>query len=219
MDWAEYNKNLPEADIRECDFSAFNKTGVYKLVIEGIDSSQAFIIGDNRLEEAFKFAMQGMFYLRMGCEPKPAGDFPKSRRPLFKQGVEPDGFEVFISKKEMVTGTNPDNRKWYSDDLTGEVAKETWGGWADAYDNDERPDNFISVFDILLSYYLSPDAFKDNQLYIPEINNRIPDIIDEALWEIDWWLRMRDSKGVRDTDYRPEGFRLILWLLRYLGQL
>lgn len=28
-----------------------------------------------------------------------------------------------------------------------------------------------------------------------ETNNHIPDIIDEALWEIDWWLRMRDSKG------------------------
>ncbi len=191
----EYDKDFTGTDVWECDFSSFNIPGEYKLVINGIGSSQPFIIGDNRFEEAYKVAMQGMFYLRMGCEPKPAGDFPKSRRPLFKQGVEPEGFEVFISNKEMVTGTNPDDRKFYSDDLTGEVAKETWGGWADAYDNDERPDNFISVFDILLTYYLSPDAFKDNQLYIPETNNKIPDIIDEALWEIDWWLRMRDSKG------------------------
>ena len=191
----EYDRDFTGTDVWECDFSLFNIPGEYKLVINGIGSSQTFIIGDNRFEEAYKVAMQGMFYLRMGCEPKPAGDFPKSRRPLFKQGVEPVGFEVFISNKEMVTGTNPDDRKFYSDDLTGEVAKETWGGWADAYDNDERPDNFISVFDILLTYYLSPDAFKDNQLYIPETNNEIPDIIDEALWEIDWWLRMRDSKG------------------------
>ena len=191
----EYDRDFTGTDVWECDFSSFNIPGEYKLVINGIGSSQTFIIGDNRFEEAYKVAMQGMFYLRMGCEPKPAGDFPKSRRPLFKQGVEPVGFEVFISNKEMVTGTNPDDRKFYSDDLTGEVAKETWGGWADAYDNDERPDNFISVFDILLTYYLSPDAFKDNQLYIPETNNEIPDIIDEALWEIDWWLRMRDSKG------------------------
>ena len=191
----EYDRDFTGTDVWECDFSSFNIPGEYKLVINGIGSSQTFIIGDNRFEEAYKVAMQGMFYLRMGCEPKPAGDFPKSRRPLFKQGVEPVGFEVFISNKEMITGTNPDDRKFYSDDLTGEVAKETWGGWADAYDNDERPDNFISVFDILLTYYLSPDAFKDNQLYIPETNNEIPDIIDEALWEIDWWLRMRDSKG------------------------
>ena len=32
-------------------------------------------------------------------------------------------------------------------------------------------------------------------MYITETNNDIPDILDEALYEIDWWLRMRDSKG------------------------
>jgi len=139
--------------------------------------------------------MQGMYYLRMGCDEKPAGNNPKSRRPLFKQDIDPVGFKVYISKKEMVTGKNPDDSNFYSDELTGELAKKTWGGWADAYDNDQRPDNFISVFDILLTYYLTPGAFSDNQLYVSEINNGIPDVMDEALYEIDWWLRMRDSKG------------------------
>lgn len=191
----EFGRDFTGADVWECDFSTFNKKGDYKLVIEGVGGSQAFTIADNQFEEAFKVAMQGMFYLRLGCDKKPAGDFPKARRPLFKQDVEPEGFEVFISKKEMVTGTNPDNRKFYSDELTSEIAKETWGGWADAYDNDQRPENYICVFDILLAYYLNPEVFSDNQLYIPETGNQIPDILDEALWEIDWWLRMRDSKG------------------------
>ena len=95
----------------------------------------------------------------------------------------------------MVTGVNPDNRKWYSEDLSGDVAVETWGGWTDAYDNDQRPVNYICVLDLLLAYYLNPGAFTDNQLYIPETGNNIPDIIDEALWEINWWLRMRDQEG------------------------
>ena len=47
----------------------------------------------------------------------------------------------------------------------------------------------------MLTYYLNPAAFTDNQLYIPETGNLVPDIIDEALWEIDWWLRMRDADG------------------------
>jgi endoglucanase len=191
----EFDRDFTGADVWECDFSAFNKTGTYKLVIEGIGSSNPFVIANNQFEEAFKVAMQGMFYLRMGCDEKPAGDYPKARRPLYKQGVEPVDFKVEISKKEMVTGTNPDDRNWYSEELTGEIAKETWGGWVDAYDNDQRPVNFICVFDILLAYYLNPDHFTDNQLYIPETKNNIPDLIDEALWEIDWWLRMRDSKG------------------------
>lgn len=191
----EFDRDFTGADVWECDFSSFNKKGMYKLVIEGIGSSKSFSIANNQHEEAFKVSMQGMFYQRMGCDDKPAGDFPKARRPLFKQGVEPEGFKVEISKKEMVTGTNPDDRNYYGKELTGEVAKETWGGWSDAYDNDQRPGNFICVFDIFLTYYLNPEIFTDNQLYIPETNNNIPDIMDEALWEIDWWLRMRDSKG------------------------
>lgn len=187
--------DLTGADVWECDFSVFNKPGKYRLVVEGIGCSHPFVIEENIFEEPFKVSMQGMFYQRMGCEEKPAGDFPYSRRPLFKQGVEPEGFKVYISKKNMVTGKNPDDRKFYSSELTGEMAESTWGGWSDAYDNDQRPVNFICVFDILLAYYLNPKAFTDNQLYIPETGNGIPDIIDEALWQIDWWLRMRDSQG------------------------
>jgi endoglucanase len=191
----QLGKDFTGAGVWECDFSEFNIPGKYRLVVEGIGSSPVFPIEENIFEEAFKVSMQGMFYQRMGCSEKPAGNFPFSRRPLFKQGVEPEDFVVYISNKEMVTGENPDNRKWYSADLSGEIVEESWGGWSDAYDNDQRPVNFICVFDILLAYYLNPEAFTDNQLYIPEVNNGIPDIIDEALWQIDWWLRMRDPNG------------------------
>jgi endoglucanase len=189
------HKDLTGADVWECDFSSFAVPGQYRLVIEGIGCSPDFKIDENVFEEAFKVSMQGMFYQRMGCDSKPVGNYPYSRRPLYKQGVEPAGFEVLISTKNMIHGANPDDRGYYSSSLTGEVAKETWGGWADAYDNDQNPNNYIVVFDILLTYYLNPNKFMDNQLYIPEAANDIPDILDEALWEIDWWLRMRDSKG------------------------
>ncbi|HYW94551.1 MAG TPA: glycoside hydrolase family 9 protein, partial [Bacteroidales bacterium] len=166
----------------------------YRLVVEGIGCSPAFTIGENMLSEAFKVSMQGMFYQRIGCGEQPSGDFPRARGPLLIPGKEPSDYIVYISNKNMVTGDNPDNRGFYGDDLSGEVAEDAWGGWSDAYDLDRRPVNFQCAFDLLLTYYLNPDAFTDNQLYIPEVNNGIPDIIDEALWEIDWWLRMRDSK-------------------------
>ena len=191
----KFGENFTMADIWECDFSDYEGPGLFKLVIDGIGSSKAFPIGDNQFEEPFKVAMQGMFYQRMGCDDEPAGGFPKARRPLYRQGVEPEGFTVRISNYDMVTGPNPDNRDHYGSSLTGGIAAATWGGWCDAYDNDQRPVNFICVFDLLLTYYLSPASFRDTQLYIPETGNGIPDILDEALWEIDWWLRMRDTKG------------------------
>lgn len=190
-----FGMDFTGADVWQCDFSEFKTPGNYRLVIEGIGSSAPFTIDNNPLLEAFRTAMQGMFYQRMGASESPAGGFPKARRPLYRQGVEPENFEVRISKRNMVTGVNPDNRDWYAEALTGEVVEASWGGWTDAYDNDQRPVNFICVFDLLLTFYLSPEAFSDDQLYLPESQNGIPDILDEALWEIDWWLRMRDSSG------------------------
>jgi hypothetical protein len=37
-------------------------------------------------------------------------------------------------------------------------------------------------------YMLNPHAFSDSQLYVPEAGNDIPNIIDETLWEIEWWI-------------------------------
>ncbi|MGB3617495.1 MAG: hypothetical protein WBA12_05205, partial [Catalinimonas sp.] len=161
----------------------FGGTGRYRLVVEGIGSSAPFEIRDDFLDEGFKVAMQGMFYQRMGCAEAPAGNFPKARRPLYRQGVEPDKFTVLVSAHDMVTGRNPDDRRWYGSTLTGDTAHVTWGGWTDAYDNDQRPDNFICVFDLLLTYYLHPAAFSDGQLYVPEAGNGVPDLLDEALWQ------------------------------------
>ena len=191
----KFGRDFTMADIWQCDFSDFSEPGTYRLVIEGVGGSAPFVIGDDLFGEAFKVAMQGMFYQRMGCDDQPAGGFPKARRPLYKQGIDPEGFRVEISAKDMVRNKNPDDWKFYGEHTTGEVVPETWGGWADAYDNDQRPGNFVCAFDILLAYYLAPEAHGDSQLYIPEHGNGVPDVIDEALWEIDWWLRMRDEKG------------------------
>lgn len=187
--------DFTKASVWDCDFSSFSGIGTYRLVIEGIGCSDTFRIGVNNFEEAFRVSMQGMFYQRMGCEKPPAGGFPRSRRPLFMQGVDPVNFTVRISTLNMVTGENPDNRTYYGSSLSGATCAASWGGWSDAYDNDQRPLNFKCVFDILLPYYLNPSMFGDGQLYIPETGNGIPDIIDEALWEIDWWLRLRDPSG------------------------
>ena len=43
------DKDLTGADVWECDFSAFNKPGEYRLVVEGIGCSSVFTIGENRL--------------------------------------------------------------------------------------------------------------------------------------------------------------------------
>lgn len=193
----KFGRDFTKADVWACDFSDFDTPGRYKLVIEGLGSSPPFPIASSVYREAFATAMQGMFYQRMGCAERPVGGFPPPRRPLYRQGVEPAGFYVELTTQDMVTGPNPDDWTGYGKLSTGQRVEPTYGGWADAYDNDQRPPNFVCVFDLLLTYYLTPTAYDDGQLYVTrsESENGIPDILDEALWEIDWWLRMRDDQG------------------------
>jgi endoglucanase len=42
---------------------------------------------------------------------------------------------------------------------------------------------------------LFPGYFKDLQLNIPESNNALPDIVDEALWGLDFYRRMQTAEG------------------------
>jgi endoglucanase len=47
----------------------------------------------------------------------------------------------------------------------------------------------------LTLYEMYPQAFTDGQLNIPESGNGIPDLVDEACWGVDFWLRMQDADG------------------------
>lgn len=40
---------------------------------------------------------------------------------------------------------------------------------------------------------MMPEKFTDNQFNIPESGNGIPDILDEARWELEWMLKMQDA--------------------------
>ncbi len=70
----------------------------------------------------------------------------------------------------------------------------TPGGWYDAGDYNKYVVNSgISVFTLLSAYETYPDYFDTLHLNIPESNNTIPDILDEALWNIKWMMTMQDT--------------------------
>ena len=66
----------------------------------------------------------------------------------------------------------------------GDYTKATvWGAWV--------------VNDLLTAYQQTPALWSD-AMGLPESGNGLPDIVDEAKWELDWLLRMaeRDALGV-----------------------
>jgi Glycosyl hydrolase family 9./N-terminal ig-like domain of cellulase. len=68
------------------------------------------------------------------------------------------------------------------------------GGHHDA--GDYNPRSHIDIAQNLLdAYELAPQKFSDGQLNIPENNNGIPDIVDEALWALKLWIGLQDDDG------------------------
>ena len=68
------------------------------------------------------------------------------------------------------------------------------GGHHDA--GDYNPRSHIDVAQVLMdAYEVAPKKFYDGQLNIPEKNNGIPDILDEALWALTLWIGLQDEDG------------------------
>jgi endoglucanase len=66
-------------------------------------------------------------------------------------------------------------------------------GWYDAGDfNKYIVNSGISTYTILAAYEHFPAYYARLNLNIPESNNALPDILDEALWNLRWMLAMQD---------------------------
>ena len=76
------------------------------------------------------------------------------------------------------------------------LQKNVTGGWHDAGDyNKFVPTTAVSIAFMLYAYEYNPSFFTDHQLNIPESNNSIPDILDEAKWGLNWLLKMQRNDG------------------------
>jgi len=66
-------------------------------------------------------------------------------------------------------------------------------GWYDAGDyNKYIVNSSISTYTLLFAYNSFADYFNELNLNIPESNNEIPDILDEALYNLRWMMTMQD---------------------------
>jgi endoglucanase len=141
--------------------------------------------------------------MRLGQD-TPAGTVPPYRKPTYKPGVDPAGTVIYITTVQPFDGNwssipsdpwdNPDNFAPFV--KAGKPTNpDAWGGHADAADRDRHLGHVSIVYDMLLPYILTRGALSDDHTGIPESGNGIPDIIDEAAFEVDFWLRLRDGAG------------------------
>lgn len=206
--------NFAKSPVWIADFTGWDTPGTYRLAIEGIGASQDFQIASGIYLEPFRVSTLGFFYMRVGQD-SPDMD-PVPRRPLLMPGE--NGFKVYETTLHpwhplWRTPLNPDmsprypndpNRK-YSDPWdepdhfalfsTGVEHPNAWGGHSDALDWDRHLAHVSIIYDLLLPYILSGGALDNDDLGIAESGNGIPDVIDEARYEVDFFLRIRTSDG------------------------
>ncbi len=202
-------KNMTGSDVWNIDFKS-STPGKYRLVVEGVGCSMDFEIRNDIYFQPYHYSVRGYYYMRLG-EPILPNVAPAPRQPMFIPEVDPVGFTVY---KTDLHPWHPEWRKLRGDvwdephfksvqesafwlhRLPGNpVNTEVRGGHSDAMDWDRHLAHVSNIYDMLLPYLLTNGRISEDNLSIRESGNGIPDLIDEARNEVDFFLSIRDGEA------------------------
>ncbi|MFQ3579275.1 MAG: glycoside hydrolase family 9 protein, partial [Bacteroidales bacterium] len=175
--------------IKTIDFTDFRQAGTYVIEIQGVGYSYPFTISSNALKEAAKASIKYFYFNRCSYELKPefAGIFSRP-------AGHPDT-KVQVCDNNFSTGRP-----------VGTIFSSP-GGWYDAGDyNKYLLTAGISTYTLLSLYEQYPEYISTLTLNIPESKNKIPDLLDECIFEIRWVLTMQDTDGGVYTKLTNTGF-------------
>jgi endoglucanase len=206
--------NLTRSPVWNVDFPGFFTPGTYRLVVEGVGCSQDFQINDLVYGNPFMVSVRGFFYMRIGQD-STGGIYPVPRRPLYLPGVSPSNTVVYLTTMHPYHaewGTFSSGDVWDRPDDWAVYRKsgnptnpDARGGHSDALDWDRHLGHISIIYDMLLPFFLTGGSLNDDTLGIAESGNGIPDILDEARNEVDFWLRLRDGQGYSHGVTNPNG--------------
>ena len=162
---AESNCAFSGETNRTGDFSAVTTPGSYYITCGNLEQSYTFQIADDVYHSALDDSVRMLYLQRCGS------------------AVEDDTFGHKACHNTLATiyGTNE--------------KIDVSGGWHDAGDYGKYVvTGAKTVADLLYAYQTAPQLFQDDT-GIPESGNGVPDILDEARYEIEWMLKMQDRSG------------------------
>lgn len=205
----EPTDDLPMS-VYQLDFSAFTEPGVYRIVVPGLGSSFPFRIDQNVWRDAAKVSAHGFLNQRSGMAlgpphtqfTRPRDLHPADGVPIYR--TDPAKFfDPAPALAKINPTTQPATRpsifhRIQASILEDQTEPNAWGGWHDAadYDRDILPQRHLAPVQAMLNLHESNPAFFEKfDLNIPESGNAIPDIVDEALWCTDLWLRLQQPDG------------------------
>ncbi|MFN3404000.1 MAG: glycoside hydrolase family 9 protein [Cytophagaceae bacterium] len=163
---------------KKADFSKLKKEGRYVVSVPGLGISHPFNIKSNVHLDLAKGAMKAYYYNRASIEITPEYGGKWARK-----AGHPD--TKVLVHGSAATATRPEG-----------TAISSPRGWYDAGDyNKYIVNSGISTYTLLAAYENFPKLVDTLKLNIPERNNKIPDVLDEVLWNLRWMLTMQDEDG------------------------
>ena len=173
--------------VQTFDFSEVTDAGDGYTITIGGKKSEPFTIGDHLYDSLRTDALAYFYNNRSGI--KIDKDLVGARY------ARPAGHD----KAAPHRGDTDVPFRWHGSDYRRNVS----GGWYDAGDQGKYVVNGgISVAQLMSAYErtrttrgASGDALSDGKLRVPERGNGVPDILDEARWEMDFLLRMQVPRG------------------------
>lgn len=160
---------------RIADFSEFKTSGTFVVVVPGLGRSYPFEIKTKVHHPIAKASLKAFYFQRFSIPltEEYAGKWKRASGPTHKQ------VEVHPS---AASGERP----------AGTIISSP-RGWIDAGDYNKYIVNSGITTSTILSAYEDFSGYYDTlKLNIPESKNQLPDILDEALWNLRWMLTMQD---------------------------
>jgi endoglucanase len=184
------NKNYSKTDVYLLDFSDFRESGKYHIYIVGLGKSHSFDISNHVYCDALLKGLRSQYHHRSGIklgEPYTNYNRPRCFHP-------DDGVKVYQSTTSLKVMGNA-NFDRLVEGKTEKIVENAWGGIMDAGDWDRRTGHLSNVHvmcDLLAQY---PTCFDTLNLNIPETGNHIPDVLDEAMFNLNVYKRMQQADG------------------------
>ena len=182
--------NFLGADVWECDFSTFQRPGVYVVAVEGVGCSWPFRIDPDVYRPAFATVARALYHNRSGLAlQKPFTEFerPAPHNPRLTPGFA--GRLMYTTVRFTEWGGEGGNAALLKAGFKGPLESAGW--YQDAGDWDSYYSHLRVAQELLLVYEMAPAHFTDGELNLPESGNGVPDILDEAAWLPRFCQRLR----------------------------
>jgi photosystem II stability/assembly factor-like uncharacterized protein len=183
------NWHLSGEDLYSFDFSTIVTPGIYRARIPGLGLSDPIKIGDDALNRAAYASSKAFYYQRCGTPLTEPYAEKRFCRPIDHE-YSAHGRKIDAAFHESLPLT-----PLYAGEKPGAMM-DGHGGWHDAGDFGKYvPTAAAALWYLFTAYDLEPLKFTDGSWKIPESGNGVPDLLDEAKWELEWLMRMQRPDG------------------------